>query len=84
MCYGATWRVERGGLTAAKICGEDVLSSDQQLFAQVSGLRRTVRQQLQHPFHHLLRILPNQILTKCAHTHNNSVITQREVNVNTF
>ena len=54
-------------LTAAQVCGEDVFGSDEQLFAEVSSLRRTVRQQLQHPLHHLLGILPNQVLTK-THT----------------
>ncbi len=55
-----------GWLTAAQICGEDVLGSDQQLFPQVSRLRGAVRQQLQHPLHHLLGVLPNHVLT---HTH---------------
>lgn len=38
--------VWNGALTVAQFCSEDVLSSDQQLLAQVSSLRRTVRQQL--------------------------------------
>lgn len=37
---------------------------DEQLLTEVSGFRGAVGQKLQHPFHQLLGILPNQVLTE--------------------
>lgn len=58
--------------TAAQVGGEDVFGGDEEFFAQVSRLGRAVRQQLQHALHHLLGILPYQVLGD-THTHPNVV-----------
>lgn len=56
--------------TAAQVSCEDVLGGDEQLLAEVSGLRRAVRKKLQHTLYQLLRVFPYHVLTGRRNTQN--------------
>lgn len=48
--------------TATQVSCEDVLGCNEQFFAEMSGLRGAIGQQLQHTLYHLLRVLCYQVL----------------------
>ena len=47
----------RASLTVSQLRGEDVLGSNEELFPEVCSLRWAIGKQLEHAFHHLLRVL---------------------------
>jgi hypothetical protein len=61
VCEQGIWG-KKGGRTVSQLRGKDVLGCDQKLLSEVCCLCWTVGQELQHPFHHLLRVLGHQLL----------------------